>query len=42
MFEALEKLANLVIWIIWFDDAKQNLLPMDMELTAESLFRWME
>ena len=41
-FTASEDSSNPEITILWYDEHKKELLPLDLELTEESLSKWLK
>ena len=41
-FEVVENLAEPVVRILWIDEDKKHLLPLDMEISEEGLARWIK
>ena len=40
-FSVVEDLATPVLEILWINEEKRNLLPLDMEPTSDGLANWM-
>ena len=41
-FEVVENLAEPVVRILWINESQKHLLPLDMEISAEGLARWIK